>query len=76
MTDRLTIWTIYCRPSDLPDFAFVARPHVVEGGCAPYALQQFETGATLGEVRAKLPAGLTRLDRHPDDDPVIVETWL
>lgn len=33
-------------------------------------------GASLEEVRQHLPPGLSRLERHPGDDPNIVETWL
>jgi len=34
------------------------------------------TASTLEELREKLPFGLHRLPRNPNDDPVIVETWV
>lgn len=32
--------------------------------------------ANLDAARASLPAGLSRLERSPADDPVILETWI
>ncbi|MDU9693968.1 hypothetical protein WKH56_08760 [Priestia sp. SB1] len=31
---------------------------------------------TLEEIRNVIPAGLTRINRQPDEHPTIVETWL
>lgn len=31
---------------------------------------------TLEEARASVPYGSVMLARHPDDDPVILETWI
>ena len=33
-------------------------------------------GLTLEEARKLIPEGLSRLNRDPNDDPVIVESWL
>lgn len=73
--DKLRIWTIYDHPSDHPDM-YVARPHDVIGGGV------VEIGEGIGSTdleyirRHMRSMGLTCLARHPDDDPVIVETWL
>ena len=32
-------------------------------------------GRTLDDVRSLIPPDLYRMDRNPDDDPCIVETW-
>jgi hypothetical protein len=76
MTDGiLSIWTIYDHPRDYPT-GFIARRHeVVVGG----------TGPTDDTVKADdlytlrkhlLQAGLTRINRSPDDEPQIVESWI
>jgi hypothetical protein len=66
----LFIWTIYDHPSDFPD-KFVAR-------CFHYdkPTEAFLLADTLDEIRRLIPQGLYRLDRQPNDDPVIVETWI
>jgi hypothetical protein len=72
--ESLRIWTIYDHPSDFPD-CFIARMSLVSvDGLVP--TREIITAATLEELRSQLPGGLYRLNRHPDDDPVIVEVWL
>jgi hypothetical protein len=71
---QLLIWTIYQHPRDFPDW-FVARPYVIRpktSGPMPMHLMAH----TLDCLRLMLPNGLTRLDRQPADDPVILETWV
>lgn len=75
MSDKLKMWTIYDHPADHPD-AFVARLWEVDGS-------GFKAGsiviwsADLEEMRAAMRSrGLTVLPRNPEDDAVIVETWL
>lgn len=70
----LSMWVVYDHPADAPD-TFVARRWDVTAG-DPTATSYLFTADTLEDLRAKLPLGLTRLDRSPLDDPVIVETWL
>ena len=73
--DPLVVWTIYDHPKDFPEF-FVVRPHrvmadgIVEAG-EGYACPDIEV---LREHMRQM--GLVCLDRHPTDDPVIVETWI
>jgi hypothetical protein len=62
------IWTVYGSPE-----RFVARPCMTRGGITPMPVHL--EAATLEQLRAQLPAGLTRTDRLPDDEPVVVETW-
>lgn len=70
---RLPMWTITERPRDYPE-GYVARMHysLPRPAVTPYALH----AQSLAEVRRLLPPGLYRLGRSPQDDPVIVETWL
>lgn len=74
--DPLRIWTIYDHPSDFPDY-FILRPHdvlpggiVVENG-EGYACPDIEV---LREHMRGM--GLTCIPRRPEDDPIIVESWL
>ncbi len=72
--ERLPMWTVY-RPTTKDHFGkWLARMHFTLPECAPTNAVVF--GATLEEVRAKLPHGLVMLMRQPDDDPVIEEVWL
>lgn len=67
------MWTVDRNPPDFPH-SYVARKWVI--GKTPEATCDVVTGETLEEVRAKLPAGLHCLNRCPEDQPLLVETWL
>jgi hypothetical protein len=66
----LAIWVVYDHPRDYPD-SFVARQWTLDK----------PTGIVIESV--SLPVlrehfalrGLVCMDRAPEDDPVIVETW-
>ena len=66
----IPMWVVYDHPSDMPE-QFVARKWLTDKHTEAFFL-----GETLEVLRAKLPQGLTRLARHPNDDPAIVEVWL
>ncbi len=69
----MTMWVIYENPSDYPG-QFVVRRWAV-GECM--VADRFETVTeSLESARQSIPAGLYRLGRQVDDDPVIVEVWL
>lgn len=75
MSDReLLFWTVYDHPLDFPE-AFVVRAHRVTAGRSEPTDKIF-VAPTLEEVRTLVPPGLHRLNRRPDDDPKIVETWI
>jgi len=76
MSDDLSLFTIYDHPTDVPEpFGFVVREwHIRKEGAVPDPEARF--AMTLEEARALIPAGLYCLDRNPEDDPKIVETWL
>jgi hypothetical protein len=67
---NLCIWTIYAHPSDYPA-DFVARLFTQHG-----RTDMILTADSLGGLRGQLPPGLTCLMREPNDDPVIVESWV
>ena len=66
----LDIWTVYDSPIDLPG-RFVARKWKLDR-----PTNEILQDKTLNGLRAKLPHGLVRLERSPEDDPKIVETWI
>lgn len=66
----LRTWTIYKHPLDHPD------KYVVRGWIDGTPDRTAHVADTLDEARDLVPAGLTRFPRNPEDDPVIVETWL
>lgn len=68
------MWIVYDHPADYPE-GFLARRWLA-GAMAAEPTQTAVVGATLEAVRAQLPIGLIRLARDPEDDPVIVETWM
>jgi hypothetical protein len=73
-----SLWTIYDHPADYPD-VFVARLwHMITG--KPVAEAPVLTAATLDQLRADVQHAtdyvLVCRARQPEDDPVIVETWL
>lgn len=77
MTDRstLSMWTVFDHPTDYPRH-FVARRSAITAGQVVITdeVMAFENLETL---RANLEMrGLTKLMRHPDDDPKIMEVWL
>lgn len=74
MTDALPIWTITENPSDHPG-KFVARIWLVEGRIVAATTGTY-IADDLETVRAMLPAGLINIGRQPEDDPVIVESWI
>lgn len=74
MTAELTIWTITTNTRDYGD-KFVARSHSIVPGRSVAGTKVF-IADTLEEVRAMLPPGLTWVGREPDDQMVIVESWL
>jgi len=71
---ELHMWTVYERPTDYPD-GFVARLHLIGAGETRPTMKAF-FGPTLQSVRDKLPRGMVRLERMPNDEPQIVEVWL
>jgi hypothetical protein len=90
--DLLVGYTVFDRPRDWPGVPFLVRPwcvppeHVTPAWpfvrpsgdvVGVFYHQVVCLCASLEEARAPLiHHGLTRLNRAPDDDAVIVEVWL
>ena len=76
MTDDLFLWTLYFNPSDFPGL-FVARKFSVKLN-AP--TEDFFTGLTAETVYQQVqnasPYVLDFIYRNPQDDPVIIGTWM
>lgn len=70
----LTQYTIYVNPADQPGKFVVREWHVVRGSPEPVAGESWVV-ESLDAARAVVPDGCFRLERAPDDDPVILETW-
>lgn len=71
-------WVIYDHPADYPDH-FVVRAWRIETGRDPLPGHTAHLADTLEEARELVPIqrlGLVRLERSPDDDATIVETWI
>jgi len=70
----LSLWTIYEKPLDHPD-GFIARRHEgCKGGHHP-TMDTVE--GDLRTIRSTFErAGLFKIERSPEDDPCIVETWV
>lgn len=74
--DALIIHTIYFNTTDYPG-KYVVRDHaVLKGGKQGVAPKPRVVGRTLEEVRQTIPWGKVLMQRHEQDDPVIVETWM
>lgn len=85
----LTVWVIYFNPTDYPG-KYVLRAHdVFAGNPEPVIRPTCVVRSSLEEARAACPTfqmhehdgrtyatELVRMERHPSDDPTIVETWI
>ena len=75
MEGYMPSFTITDHPSDYPDY-FVARMHLTSKGAttaAAFAIMDRD----VERLRTTLEAlGLVKMDRSPEDDPVILETWI
>lgn len=71
------IVTVYDHPQDFPH-GYVARAHIIaHGGKSAYVSPMIYIGReTLDEVRAAIPPDMVKMIRHPQDDPVILETYV
>lgn len=68
----LLMWTVYENPGDFPG-KVVAKPSSLFAGTpVDFVL----VADSLAGIRKMLPPGLVRIEREPNDDPVIVEVWM
>ena len=72
--DFLPMFTIYDHPTDWPDF-YVARLWwtLPEAKATDFTIMDRD----LERIQTTIDAlGMVRLDRSPEDDPKILETWI
>lgn len=76
---KLSMWTIYNRPSDYPE-GYIARRHETDKNGSTATNMMMKSGPTdwhLNLLRSIFNyAGLFPIQRHPDDDANIVEVWM
>lgn len=71
----LVMWTVTWNPSDYPN-KVVARPRYIGAGTI-FPLNVVLVTDSFHTLHDELlPPGLTKVERHSTDDPVIVEVWL
>lgn len=70
----MDIWTVYWSPNDFPGLFVARRWTVSKAGVR--ATEDHFVADYIDELRMMLPPGLVRMQRDPDDDPVIYEVWL
>lgn len=71
----MTHWVIYKHPKDQPD-RYVLRPHHITDAHNVIIDPTGWAHRDVEVLRSIIPPGMVKLDRHPDDDPVIYEVWL
>ena len=70
----LSMWVVYERPRDYPTSYVVRRHSITDVGS--YATSDHSVHATLEEARAAVPPWTARLERDPNDEPQILESWI
>lgn len=75
MRGELSLWTVYDHPRDYPAHIVIRRSFVA-GGEVHHTDDVILCDSIEVARELLAEAGRHRLDRHPDDDPVIVEVWL
>jgi hypothetical protein len=76
--EELPMWVVYDHPIDFPN-SYVARLHQWDEQAKAYVASPTEmmVAADVDLIRRELfSLGFHKLDRHPDDLPVIMETWV
>jgi hypothetical protein len=71
----LPLWVVYDHPSDYPN-CFVARLWNLYGERTDRVLTAATLDALRGDIQHATDFVLVRLDRQPNDDANIIETWL
>lgn len=77
--DEISVFTIFKRPEDYPDAAYLVRRFNVTRigtGYVPVPGEILGTADTLDEARTLLPPWAVNMGREDGDHPVIVETWV
>ena len=68
------MWTVFDHPPDFPD-CYVAKASL--NSIDVNHFHTFETDEALEDMRAMFrQRGMVCVERHPEDDPKIMEVWL
>lgn len=71
---ELEMFVIFDKPKDYPGI-FVVRRFIIENDMAiPTNLHWM--GETLKEARESIPPHCVRIERDPNDEPQIIESWI
>lgn len=70
----LHLWTVYEGATDFPGSLVARMHHACQSGTWSDPGKVI-VAPSLEELRAKLPPGLFRMHRQPNDEPQILETW-
>ena len=73
--EALLFVVIYQNPIDFPG-KYVVRDQYVIGSRIESAIEPRAIVDSLDEARRRVPWGMVCLARSPEDDPVIVESWI
>jgi hypothetical protein len=77
LLDNAIVQYVVCRsPADYPGMFTCRRHFIVRGGQIYVDQHVHVTPHLIGIRRPLIRAGLHRLPRYPDDNPVILEVWL
>jgi len=68
----LLMWTVCASPSDFPGKVTARPSSLFAGKPVDFVL----VADSLAGIRKMLPPGLVKIEREPNDDPVIVEVWM
>lgn len=74
--DGLTMYTIYEKPLDYPEYFVVRKWKIVRPDINPISDGILGISKTLEGARKLLPADCACLARDESDEPQIVESWL
>ncbi len=75
--EGLTVYAIYDRPRDAPEFIVVRPFDVLRGRAEPVPRAAHARFRTIDDARRFLRVwGLRQVERSPEDDSRIIESWL
>jgi len=75
MSGKVQILVVYKNPSDYPN-KFVVREQWAGAGGIEFADSPLCVVDTYDEILPHIPNWMVKIMRSPEDDPVILESWL
>ncbi len=72
----LDVYVIFFNLPESPNRYLCRIQRVFPSGDVQWLPLVYADEPTLIGIRSRLPTGLYRLDRHPEDELYIVETWI